>query len=70
MQSVDLLGLDKLDREFKHILQELPEAKRALHEEIGAIVSSLSRHKISKLNVPEYTNHITLFAPRAVCKFI
>ena len=58
MQSVDLSGLDKLDREFKHILEELPEARRGLHEEIGAAVLQNVRSEIDSSGLKDSHGNI------------
>ena len=38
MQSVDMEGLKQLDNDFEHILREIPNGRRQLHEEVGKAV--------------------------------
>jgi hypothetical protein len=38
MQSVDLTGLNKLDKDLQEILDEFPERRTELHEEIADII--------------------------------
>ena len=38
MQSVEIRGLEELDKRLDALLKELPEAKRRLHEELAAMI--------------------------------
>lgn len=47
MESVDLDGLTALEEKWKKILDSLPEEKRALHEELGAMAKGIVEKNIS-----------------------
>lgn len=36
MRSVEIRGIDELDKRLDALIKELPEAKRKLHEELAA----------------------------------
>lgn len=40
MQSVDILGINELDDSFKSLLEDIPEMRRELHEQIADIIKT------------------------------
>jgi replicative superfamily II helicase len=47
MQSVDMSALKQLDNDFERILRKVPNARREMHDEIGAAVLKDVRAQIS-----------------------
>lgn len=46
MQSVDLIGLDKLDKSINKLLKEFPEKRRELHEEFADVLKETLNKQI------------------------
>lgn len=58
MQSVDLMGLDKLDEDFQKLLDEIPEARRNMHERIANAVQNEVRAQIDTSGINDSSGKI------------
>lgn len=58
MQSVDLSGLEEFDKALGDLLDELPEKRRELHEEIADIIKSEVNAQIAASGLHDSSGHI------------
>lgn len=58
MQSVEMVGLRDLDTDFEHLLREIPEGRRRLHDEIGAAILEDVRANITSSGINDSRGRI------------
>lgn len=58
MQSVDLMDLEELDETLKSILEEMPEMRRELHEQIAEVIKSEVDIQISNSGLNDSTGKV------------
>lgn len=58
MQSVDYIGLEKLDEDLQKLLDEIPEARRTMHERIAKTLQDEVRAEVDASGINDKSGKI------------